>query len=349
MSFRDDQKEYESWLRKQCKVVESDLEYKHQRIKKNPFVFLRATFFRWARRIGEICPDLAQAPVVFSVGDVHVENFGTSRDAEGRLVWGINDFDEAADIPYPYDVVRLATSAVLAPSQDPEAHEIADVILDGYRAGLAEPRPTLLDEAELWMRPLVACSDNDRVKFWKHIDECPEASLPRAAARALKQSFPPDASILRFGARLQQGGGSLGRPRFIAIASWRGGRIVREAKALVPSAWYWARAGMSSRPLLLELAHGPYRALDPHLNVRGGYVLRRLTADSRKIDFGDNDAISLKLLRAMGFDLGAIHAADHRAALIRADVGNRSPEWLHEAAKHAAIAVQADYSEWKAT
>src|SRR5687768_12341645 len=43
-------------------------------------------------------------------------------------------------------------------------------------------------------------SGNDRVKFWKHIDECPEASLPRAAARALKQSFPPDASILRFGA-----------------------------------------------------------------------------------------------------------------------------------------------------
>ena len=30
-----------------------------------------------------------------SVGDLHVENFGTWRDSEGRLIWGINDFDEA--------------------------------------------------------------------------------------------------------------------------------------------------------------------------------------------------------------------------------------------------------------
>ena len=54
---------------------------------------------------------------MLAVGDIHVENFGTWRDAEGRLVWGVNDFDEAARMPYAIDIVRLATSAVLAEVQ----------------------------------------------------------------------------------------------------------------------------------------------------------------------------------------------------------------------------------------
>jgi uncharacterized protein (DUF2252 family) len=46
-------------------------------MKKNSFVFLRATFFRWAKRIEKLCADLADAPAVLSVGDTHIENFGT--------------------------------------------------------------------------------------------------------------------------------------------------------------------------------------------------------------------------------------------------------------------------------
>src|ERR1700761_8567776 len=104
-SFKAENHAYEKWLRTQCDVVEKDLDRKHERMKESAFIFLRATFFRWAGRIGKICPDLAGAPAVLSVGDVHVENFGTWRDAEGRLVWGVNDFDEAAVIAYPFDLV----------------------------------------------------------------------------------------------------------------------------------------------------------------------------------------------------------------------------------------------------
>ena len=39
------------------------------------------------------------------VGDLHVENYGTWRDAEGRLVCGNNDFDETCPLPYTNDVV----------------------------------------------------------------------------------------------------------------------------------------------------------------------------------------------------------------------------------------------------
>src|ERR1700704_2230121 len=96
MSFCAANRAYEAWLKAQCDVVESDLRYKHKRMRKSPFIFLRATFFRWAQQIERVCPDLTTAPRVLSVGDIHIENFGTWRDREGRLVWGINDFDEAA-------------------------------------------------------------------------------------------------------------------------------------------------------------------------------------------------------------------------------------------------------------
>jgi hypothetical protein len=43
MSFRTDNAAFEKWLRRRCKVVEADLKYKHKRMRKNAFVFLRAT------------------------------------------------------------------------------------------------------------------------------------------------------------------------------------------------------------------------------------------------------------------------------------------------------------------
>ena len=166
MSFKADNHAYEKWLRTQCDVVEKDLDHKHHRMKKSAFIFLRATFFRWAGTIKDICPQLAKAPVVLSVGDVHVENFGTWRDAEGRLVWGLNDFDEASDIPYPFDLVRLATSAFLVPKSRLGEKDITEAILAGYRKGLAAPRPTLLAEQNAPTRAVLVHSDHDPDKFW---------------------------------------------------------------------------------------------------------------------------------------------------------------------------------------
>src|SRR4030095_14514278 len=100
---------------------------------------------RWAETILDVCPDLRDAPQVLAVGDIHVENFGTWRDAEGRLVWGVNDFDEAARMPYAIDIVRLAASAVLAEVDGISQAKIYRYILAGYREGLADRRPIVLD------------------------------------------------------------------------------------------------------------------------------------------------------------------------------------------------------------
>lgn len=345
MSFRADNEAYEAWLRKQCNVVEADLERKHERMRKSPFDFLRATCFRWARKIEKICPELKNAPTVLSVGDAHLENFGTWRDAEGRLVWGINDFDDAAEIPYPYDLVRLAVSARLAAPEGVERRAIASKILEGYRKGLAAPHPTLLDEQQTWMRPLVACSDKDRERFWQEVDGYPGATPPPDAAAGLLGHLPEGARVLRYASRVK-GGGSLGRPRYLAIAAWRGGRVVREAKALVPSSWDWAH-GADTAPLrFLELANGAFRAPDPWLGRAGAFIVRRVAADARKVELSDDRPFSGDLLDAMGCDIGAIHAADRRSAAIPADLDKLPPDWLHVAAKSAAAAVQRDYDEW---
>jgi hypothetical protein len=155
---------------------------------------------------------------------------------------------------------------------------------------------------------------------------------------------------VRFASRVK-GGGSLGRPRYVAIAKWRGGRIVREAKALVPSAWDWAHGALHSQPRFLDLATGTFRSPDPFLTVKDGFVLRRIAADSRKVELGPDAGAQLRtdLLTAMGFDLGAIHAAQE-ATLVRieGDLTARPADWLHAAAKTAARAVENDFAEWTA-
>jgi hypothetical protein len=348
-TFAADNRAYEAWLRTQCDVVEKDLALKHQRMRQDAFRFLRATYFRWARRIETICPDLADAPAVLAVGDAHLENFGTWRDAEGRLIWGINDFDEAAVMPYPFDLVRLAASARLAPDLMIANRDLATRILRGYRDGLTAPRPTLLDEHETWMRPLVACTDKDRERFWKEVDALPSARPPRPVMSGLEQSLPAGATVLRFCTRVK-GSGSLGRPRFVVIAACGGGRVVREAKALVPSAWDWAYGKTPKRSRFLDLAQGRFRSPDPYLQVSDRYIIRRVAADSRKVEFADGTGPRLKigLFEAMGFDLGALHAGAKGAAkAVLKDLRSRPAGWLSAAAKAAAEAVEADFQAWR--
>src|SRR5580765_4426016 len=149
---------YERWANSQVPLLLKELEYKHSQMDKAVFPFLRATFYRWVQLWAEVCPELAAAPGLLAVGDLHIENFGTWRDAEGRLVWGVNDFDEAARAPYTLDLVRLAASALLAIGEDRlvvAAENACELILEGYAGGLSRgPRCFVLEESNSAIRAM---------------------------------------------------------------------------------------------------------------------------------------------------------------------------------------------------
>src|SRR5580692_1166385 len=149
---------YGQWQGGLIPLVRADLLPKPQRMGAGPFFFMRATFYRWCQLWCARDKENGAAPTarVAAVGDLHLENFGTWRDSDGRLIWGINDFDETTVLPWTQDLVRLAASAHLAIFADHIAvrrRAACEAILDGYRAGVEEGgQPFVLEETHGWLR-----------------------------------------------------------------------------------------------------------------------------------------------------------------------------------------------------
>ena len=338
---------FENWMRSRLGdlVVESDLRAKHERMRDDAFLFLRGTCWRWAEIAGDVCSELTEGPKAASVGDAHVGNFGLWRDAEGRLVWGANDFDEAATIPYRMDLARLVTSAALARAKDGPEEKIAEAALDGYTAGLADPRPYVLEQDHAWLRDLFAASDEERGDFWTKLEGAPPlADVPVAYRDALASSLPLTGAPVRMSSR-RAGVGSLGRPRIVALTEDVGGPIAREAKALLPSCWD-RKASVGER---FGLSTGRYRCPDPFLHLDGGIAVRRLAPNSRKIDLGSHGGrVRRRLVAAMARDIGSIHAADEVAAPAILDhLRGQRHGWLQRSVEAMALATLGDWREFR--
>ena len=192
-TIRESARQYEDWLREQLHgdVLEQDFAKKHDKMRESAFVFLRATYWRWAETIFDVCPDLAGGTQVLAVGDIHIENYGTWRDVDGRLAWGVNDFDDAAEMPYVLDLVRLAASALLGSGRRRITdEEICAAILNGYRQGLHAPQPVVLDRDKLWLRDLVVIPERERAKFWKKIAAVKGKPAPERYLTAIADAMP---------------------------------------------------------------------------------------------------------------------------------------------------------------
>lgn len=348
---------YERWLREALddKIVEADLRAKHDKMSSGPFPFLRATYWRWAETILDVCPKLRNAPQVLAIGDIHLENYGMWRDDDGRLVWGVNDFDEAAVMPYALDLVRLATSATLArPSRRYRGSDICGAILKGYRKGLKSPRPFVLDKEHPRLRSLLVVDEKSRASFWAKVTA--QKSLkrpPKRYRRAIAAAMPEAGlAIEKFYPR-QAGTGSLGRQRWVGVADWHGGLVLREAKALVPSGWVRARSLKSRRLHVQEIADGRHRAPDPWYFANDELVVRRLSPNTRKIEVAEEpeepeELLNPRMLAAMGHELANIHlgTGDHRGAIER-DLAKRKDDWLHRATSRAAVFVAKEFLQWR--
>jgi hypothetical protein len=347
---------YERWLGAQIPRVRADIAYKHEQMSLDPFRFLRATFYRWAQVWDEACGELHDAVVVLGVGDLHVDNFGSWRDAEGRLVWGINDFDEACMLPYTNDLVRLATSVHLAVKESKHLNlspaDACKQLLAGYRDALQRGgEPAVLEGRLQWLRSIAVDESRDAAHFWKRMERLSDwkERLPEAGLDALRALLPDDTAALRF-KRRRAGEGSLGRQRVVAVGTWQGAPIAREAKALAVSAWRWTRGDSGGRILYGEVLSRAVRSRDPYVQPQNGWIVRRLAPDCSRIELASLTALKddLRLLRSMGFETANVHLGTKGAAAgILNDLDRRRSDWLNDAARRMARLVRDDWKAWR--
>jgi uncharacterized protein (DUF2252 family) len=347
---------YETWMRSCNTVLESDLQSKHKQMRESLFAFLRGTFYRWAQLWPSVCDDLCNGPQVLAVGDLHVNSFGTWRDAEGRLCWGVDDFDEAYPLPYTNDLVRLAASVKIARDAEGLSIKLKDgcaAILDGYRDSLSKGGcPIVLAEREQKLSKLGVDSFKPPSHFWEKLSILPAVRMPltKDLKRALEKTLP-EARIEYKVVRRQAGLGSLGQERFVAIANWRGGFIAREAKLMVPSACSWLNGKTGHRQSLYEKAiSSAVRSRDPFQLIHGAWLIRRLSPDSNPIDIQtlpkNNDEETL--LFAMGSEAANVHLGTNgRAKRILEDFKRKKRDWLREAALRMANIIEKDWDRYR--
>lgn len=362
MNIRNATDLYEMWLNKHTVIIEEDIALKHQLMASGLFPFLRATFYRWAQLWPTICPELTASPVVLCVGDLHIENFGTWRDREGRLVWGVNDFDEAYYLPYPNDLVRVATSVLVAREERRlriSTEEACATILRGYRESLeSRGKPIILEEEQPHLREIAQANLRDPVRFWQKMKALPDIepdSVPETVRTILTTTLPEGVRTYRIKRRVS-GLGSLGYQRYVAVADWNGGKVARQAKALVPSSVNWAQGSSTPAKIHYPAITGrAVRCADPCLFLYENWVVRRLAPSCVRIEISElaGQGSEEKLLYAMGWETANIHlgsATQTEPEVILQDLERlRRQEkfWLVSAAQSMASAVLADWQVWK--
>ncbi len=359
---------FEAWMRERTDVSEKLLEKKHDNMSKGASPFLRATFYRWVEQWPAVCPKLARRDqdVLLAVGDLHVENFGVWRDSRQRMVWGVNDFDDACELPLTSDLVRLATSAMLAASAahiEVKPDTLCALVIEGYRTGLVKAEPILIPEnGNAPLRRLTQDTKQNATTFWRKkldADDNPEVGrrdLPKGLEHMFRASFRSGARTTFRKQKSPGGLGSLGRRRFTAVEPIRKGVYeAREAKALVPSALYWLRQedGMPSQTATL-LQHA-IRIPDPFFQVHDRWLIRQLAPDIAKIEMPEDPddkrlVLAPALLRLMGRETANIHLG----SFSRKDLEKRLKEldrdarWFAQATERMTASTRRDHAAWAA-
>jgi hypothetical protein len=360
MNIVDATRRFETWLRSRVIVHEPDLHYKHEQmaLEDDPFPFFRGTYYRWLQQWLTVCRDLDQAPRVLGVGDLHIENFGTWRDLESRLVWGINDFDEAAELPYTNDLVRLAASVRAAKQSGViqlSFRKACVAMLRGYRKTLVEGgNAFILEEDHRPLRRLATRNERAPHYYWEKLEKILKTPtckppLPQDALEAFASTWPSAHLKLQYRFHEQVGMGSLGKPRFLAMGRWNGSWVAREVKALTPPANEWV-TGKPFPSRIQDVLQRAVRCLDPYYQPKDKWIVRRLAARCSRLELKhlENIADQRAIFMAMGAETANIHlGTKEMVPEIRRDLDLRPKDWLVTAARQMAKVMNADWKDWR--
>ena len=241
-------------------------------------------------------------------------------------------------------------------------------MLEGYREVMQQKGcPFVLGEKHQWLRRIAEGELRDPVRFWQKMDALPtlKTEAPVSAIDALEHLMPAPGISYRLAHRTA-GLGSLGHARYVAIADWHGGRIAREAKALVPSSSHWAESlEVQKSEVQKNQSHGSdgpaeilyqtiisraVRCPDPFVQLRGRWIVRRLGPHCSRIELASLRApdTELRLLHAMGCETANIHLGTPSARkLILRHIDKQKSKWLHHASEAMLQAVRSDWEVWK--
>jgi uncharacterized membrane protein YgcG len=377
-SFTSATASYEHWRARRIQVVEEDLATKHAMFRETPFVLFRGSPYRYHKQFATLLPELARAPAAVVAGDLHVENFGTWRDRDARLVWGAFDLDEIDLLPYTVDLIRLGASAVLACEVgllaiDPD--DACAAVEAGWRERVhgRRPLPFVMGDRSPHLFALVKGSIRDPPAFDEWVRRLPafERALPKPAARMLAAVTPPGDFRPQLRRRVT-GVGSLGARRIVAFGELDGGLVVREAKQVPGPVSMWSepkRVQVSGLVGAVDAARGI--AAEPCRRQSRKWVVRALHPDTTRLELaalsgggggdggggggsgggssGGGGGIA-ELLHSMGEEAANLHLVSIRGAapakVLRRDDESRGPGWLRPAAETVAQAARDDFAEW---
>jgi uncharacterized protein (DUF2252 family) len=118
-------------------LMEADADafrHKFRTMAANPHAFYRGTACLFYADVTSQDDDFVdeRSSRIWIHGDLHVENFGTYLNADGRLVFDVNDFDEAYLGHYTWDLQRFAASLALTGWQKALPEEVVRALLRRY-------------------------------------------------------------------------------------------------------------------------------------------------------------------------------------------------------------------------
>ncbi|MFJ4845967.1 DUF2252 domain-containing protein [Streptomyces sp. NPDC088733] len=125
---------------------------KFRKMAASAFAFYRGTACLYYADLAEAKDDSPfvdeRTSRVWIHGDLHAENFGTYLDANGRLIFNVNDFDEAYVGPFTWDLQRFAASIALIGYSKALADDVISGLVRTYATAYRERvRALAQDEA----------------------------------------------------------------------------------------------------------------------------------------------------------------------------------------------------------
>jgi uncharacterized protein (DUF2252 family) len=319
----------------------------------SPFAFLRGSAPSFYEVLEE-APDLAEGPSGRGtlVGDAHLENFGAFRVSRkshggkrkhgGQVAFDVNDFDDSCVGPHRFDLVRLATSLLLAARIYGESGtatlELLRRMLEGYGTGSFEGNlPKMPNSVHDLVRKVEARTNREflasRTKETKSgpkltlgerylpLDRTVRSAVPEALARyeaSLDPAERPEAGALDLqdAAFRVAGTGSLGCLRIAALVRGDGDGWLFDLKEEEkhPSPHRLARVGRKSpaervrTAFVTCLERTPSRLGTTELSGKS-LLVRRLTPQEDKLDVAklSRDTF-VELVPYLGALLGRVHA-----------------------------------------